>query len=157
MLIITAGVTISLNGEPIPNSNISRRSVYDFEFVNSNDCFSSAMRCQSEWRSEIVPEFSHVCHVGDGDSPVTCHWPDTVHINYTGGVTRGWGGLRVSKEGGYRVNYLWRRWETPEEGYFNCYMRGDINPLSGLYILYPSEWPSLMVDYSERCSVSSSH
>ncbi|CAI8054958.1 hypothetical protein GBAR_LOCUS29991, partial [Geodia barretti] len=25
------GVTISLNGEPIPNNSISRRSVYDFE------------------------------------------------------------------------------------------------------------------------------
>ena len=54
------------------------------------------MRCQSEWPSEIVPEFSHVCHVGDGDSPVTCSWPDTVRINFIGGITRGWGGVRVA-------------------------------------------------------------
>ena len=163
MLIITAGATISLNGEPVPNNNISRRSVYDFEFVNSNSDLNRAMRCQSERSVSEVPEFTHACHVGDGDSPVICSWSNTADPVYIwwlrGEITRGWSGLRVPDEGGHKAHYLWRRWETPEEGYINFYFRGDINELVGLYILYPSEWPSLIV-YSERCSVwflSSSH
>ncbi|CAI8031931.1 hypothetical protein GBAR_LOCUS18085, partial [Geodia barretti] len=45
--------------------------------------------------------------------------------------------MRVPNEGGRRAHYLWRRWETPEEGYINCHMLDDINPVLGLYILYP--------------------
>ena len=162
MFIITAGATISLNGEPIPNNNISRRSVYDFEFVNSNNDFNRAMRCQSERSVSEVPASTYACHVADGDSPVPCVYPEPEYIRYTFSsccVTRGWSGRRVPDEGGYRVHYLWRRWETPEEGYLNCHIINDINPVSGLYVLYPSEWPYLIV-YSERCSVwflSSSH
>ncbi|CAI8001006.1 hypothetical protein GBAR_LOCUS3094, partial [Geodia barretti] len=36
-----------------------------------------------------------------------------------------------------RVHYLWRRSETPEEGYINCYFRLDTNDVVGLYVLYP--------------------
>ena len=156
MFIITAGVTISLNGEPIPNNNISRRSVYDFEFVNFNVDFSKAMRCQSELMSDGGGTYG--CHVGDGDTPVPCAYPEPEYIKFSGDsgfITRGWSGRRVDEDD-HRVHYLWRRWETPEEGYINCHMIGDTNPLLGLYVLYPSEWPV----YSERCSVwflSSSH
>ena len=52
-----------------------------------------------------------------------------------------------------RVHYIWRREQTPEEGYFSCYNFGtDPNDPAGLYILYPSEWPSLLT-VIERCSV----
>ena len=160
MLIITAGATISLNGEPVPNNNISRKSVYDFEFVNSNGDTNRAMRCQSELSSSVVPEPTHVCLVGGGDSPVVCNAVSMNTIEWRGdGVTRGWSAMRMANVGGSRVHYVWRRWETPEEGYLNCYFRLDNNELVGLYILYPSEWPYLIV-YSERCSVwflSSSH
>ena len=140
MFIITVGVTISLNGEPIPNNNISRRSVYDFEFVNSNGDFDRAMRCRSELPDSEVSQYTNVCHVVDGDSPVACGWPDQDHIHFVGGgARRGWSSRRVPDEGGRRVHYLWRRSETPEEGYINCHFRDDTNSVLGLYVLYPSE------------------
>ena len=145
MLIIAAGVTISLNGEPIPNHNKSRISVYDFEFVNSNYDFDRAMRCQSELSVSEIPFYTHVCLVGGGDSPVPCSWPDKLYLSFGVSITRGWNGRRVADEGGRRVHYLWRRWETPQEGYINGHMINDINPVLGLYVLYPSEWPSLKV------------
>ena len=121
--------------------------MYDFEFVNSNDDFDRAMRCQSELSVSEVPGYTYGCHVGGGDSPVPCVWPEPENIRFGSieYITRGWIGRRVANEGGHRVHYLWRMSETPEEGYINCNMIGDINRLSGLYVLYPSEWPSLMV------------
>ena len=115
--------------------------MYDFEFVNSNDS-NRALRCQSELSVSEVPESTHACHVGGGDSPVICNArsKDTHTIDWrnNGGITRGWSGRRAN-EGSHRVHYLWRRRETPEEGYFNCYYRLDTNELVGLYVLYPSE------------------
>ena len=116
--------------------------MYDFELLSSNFDFDKAMRCQSERSVSEVLEFTTVCHVGDGDSPVPCVWPDYEYIrfgNIVSSITRGWSGLRVADEGGRRVHYLWRRWETPEEGYINCHFRDDTNPVLGLYVLYPSE------------------
>ena len=115
--------------------------MYDFEFVNSNSNFSRAMRCQSE-RSVSEVSGTYGCHVGDGDTPISCVWPEPEYIGFTSssscGITRGWSGRRVV-EGGYRVHYLWRRRETPQEGYINCHMNNDTNPVLGLYVLYPSE------------------
>ena len=115
--------------------------MYDFEFVNSNTNFDRGMRCQSE-RSVSEVNHTYGCHVGDGDTPVPCVYPQPEYIRFTSGsgccVTRGWSGRRED-EGGRRVFYLWRRWETPQEGYINCHMINDINPVLGLYVLYPSE------------------
>ena len=111
----------------------------DLEFVNSNDYTTRAMRCQSDLPESEVSQYTNGCHVGDGDSPVACGWPDPDHISFDNRyITRGWSGTR-RVEGSRRVHYLWRRWETPEEGYINCHMADDINPVLGLYVLYPSE------------------
>ena len=119
---------------------MTRISVYDFEFVNSNGDFNRALRCQSELFASDVPDATHACRVGGGDSPVTCNaGSDNTHtINFQNGITRGWSGRRGNEDGD-RVHYLWRRRETPEEGYINCYFRLDTNQLVGLYVLYPSE------------------
>ena len=112
--------------------------MYDFEVVNSND-FDRALRCQSELSASVVPVSTHACHVGGGDSPVICNAASDDIIEWrNGGITRGWGARRAN-EGSLRVHYFWRRSETPEEGYFNCYYRLDTNELVGLYVLYPSE------------------
>ena len=51
------------------------------------------------------------------------------------------------------MQYIWRREQTAQEGYFSCNnFGGDPNDPAGLYILYPSEWPSLLT-VIERCSV----
>ena len=113
--------------------------MYDFELESLNNNFDRAMRCQSERSvSEVNGTFG--CHVGDGDSPVPCAYPEPEYIRFgsSAPITRGWSGRRVD-EGGRRVFYLWRRWETPEEGYINCHMINDTNPVLGLYVLYPSE------------------
>ena len=110
--------------------------MYDFEFVNSNDS-NRALRCQSELSAAVVPDATHACHVGGGGSPVICNVRSDDTIDFRNGITRGWSGRRVTNS--LRVHYIWRRRETPEEGYFNCYFRLDTNELVGLYILYPSE------------------
>ena len=137
---LSTGLTITVNNGQISVSsdNTTRISVYAFEFVNSNVDLNRAMRCQSELSSSEVPEFTHACLVGGGDSPVTCNLGSQNTINFQDGITRGWSGRRADV-GGRREHYLWRRQETPEEGYLNCYIRLDNNELLGLYVLYPSE------------------
>ena len=141
----STGLTITVNnGEiSVSNDNMTRISVYDFAFVNSNTDLNRAMRCQSELSVSEVTRHTYVCHVGGGDSPVICGYLDQVHISFSGsGTRRGWSERRVADEGGRRVHYLWRRSETSEEGYFNCYFRLHTNELVGLYVLYPSEYLS---------------
>ena len=115
--------------------------MYDFEFViPSSSDFNRAMRCQSE-RSVSEVNLTYGCHVGDGDTPIPCAYPEPEYISFSSGgvyITRGWSGRRAD-ENDHSVHYLWRRWETPEEGYLNCHMIDDINPVLGLYVLYPSE------------------
>ena len=145
---MTITVSNSQNSISVSNDNTTRISVYAFEFENSNDNFNRAMRCRSELSSSVVPESTHVCLVGGGDSPVTCNAGslNTKTIQWRNdGITRGWSGRRAANVGGRREHYVWRRWETPEEGYLNCVFRLDNNDLVGLYVLYPSELPSLMV------------
>ena len=130
------------NSISVSNDNTTRISVYDFEFVNSNGDLNRAMTCRSELPFSEVPVSTQVCLVGDGDSPVICNSGEesTNTIEFRNEITRGWSGRRVDNSvGGRRVYYLWRRLETPEEGYLNCYFRLDNNELVGLYVLYPSE------------------
>ena len=116
--------------------------MYFFAFESSTSNFGRAMGCQSELMLDGVGG-TVGCHVGDGDTPVPCAYPQPEYIRFTTGstsccVTRGWTGRRAN-EGGRRVHYLWRRSQTPEEGYINCHIPDDTNPVLGLYVLYPSE------------------
>ena len=88
-----------------------------------------------------IREANISCLAGGGDSPISCAVGDPESIDHSSAIIRGWSGRR----GDYnsrRVFYLRKRRETPEEGYFNCIIPDDVNPLSGVYILYPSEWTS---------------
>ena len=119
---------------------MSRISVHDFEIVLSNTDDSKALVCQSELTSNLVdPSAITGCLVGDGRSPVSCGVAGPESVGREGKMTRGWSGRRGTQDH-HRVYRLSRRREIPEEGYFNCIILFDINPLSGLYILYPSEW-----------------
>ena len=136
----------SLNGQSIPNNNMSRISVYDFQISMNEMDTSSALRCQFERTDlNVFGNYTYACHVGDGDSPIMCRPPDQIFI------TEGWRSKR-SVEDGHRIHYVWRGEETPEEGYFTCHNFGsDYNDPAGLYILYPSELS--LVILCERCSV----
>ena len=127
----SAGLTISLNGD-----------LDDFKVLGSNSDTNRALRCQSELPSTDVTQFTQICLVGDGSSPISCKFKGPKTIQHAGTVIRGWSGTRDVK-GGRRVHYLRKRIQTPEEGYFNCNFGGsDLNDPSGLYILYPSEYYS---------------
>ena len=137
---MTITVRNSQKSISVSNDNTTRISVYAFEFENSNDNFNRAMRCRSELST--AAESTHVCLVGGGNSPVTCNAgsQNTNTIEWrNNGISRGWSGRRAANVGGRREHYVWRRWETPEEGYLNCVFRLDNNDLVGLYVLYPSE------------------
>ena len=115
---------------------------------------SLALRCQFELLT--LGRFTRACIVNDGDSPIQCKFPNTQQIVIQA-LIRGWGSVRVDVNvpgGVNRTLYVWRRDQTPEEGYFSCHnFAGDVpNDPVGLYILYPSEWPSLLT-VIERCSV----
>ena len=56
--------------------------MYDFEFVNLNDDFDRAMRCQSELSVSEIPAATYTCHVGGGDSPVPCVYPEEEYIKF---------------------------------------------------------------------------
>ena len=155
---LSPGIVFFLNGRSIPNNNMSRISVYDFQVVSNeaelNELDTSlALRCQFELLD--LGRFTRACIVNSGDSPIQCIFPDP-NLRVIGALIRGWGSRRgeLDVPGGVnRTIYVWRREQTPEEGYFNCHnFRTDTNDPAGLYILYPSEWPSLLT-VIERCSV----
>ena len=137
-----SGLTWSLNGNSIPTNNISRISVYDFD-ENSGNNFDGSLRAESELPVTTVV-FSNACIIGDGTSAIDCMRNGVGHITHFGAITRGWD-TRREEENGRRVHYLRRRQQTPEEGYSSCDLEGDINNPVGVYILYPSEWLSLMI------------
>ena len=138
-----SGLTWSLDGNSIPTNNITRISVLDFD-VNDGTDFDGSLRAESELPVADV-EFSQVCIIGDGTSAIDCMFEGVGYIPHFGGtITRGWDSRREEEEG-LRVHYLRRRQQTPEEGYYSCDLEGDINNPVGVYILYPSEWPSLMI------------
>ena len=127
----------------------------DFEVATNETDTSLALRCQ--WETPGVGRFTYACHVPDGNGPINCQVNDQENINQSGDtITRGWSTTRQDEGSGggvIRVQYIWRREQAPQEGYFSCYNFGaDPNDPAGLYILYPSEWPSLLT-VIERCSV----
>ena len=107
--------------------------MYDFEHRDT------ALKCRSELTTDDgVIENTIGCLVGNGDSPIACDWDARTAIPHSGVITRGWSAKR-SESNGRRLHTIIRKWNSPEEGYYNCRFRGDINPLAGLYILYPRE------------------
>ena len=137
-----SGLTWSLDGNSIPTNNITRISVYDFD-ENDGTNFDASLRAVSELNSTIV-RFSNACIIGDGTSAIDCQLYSVGHITHIGPITRGWD-TRRGEDNDHRVHYLRRRQQTPEEGYYSCDLEHDINNPVGVYILYPSEWPSLMI------------
>ena len=120
-------------------------SVYDFD---ENGSFAGSLRAESELNATDVP-FSNGWIIGNGTSPISCCFGDVEHIPHYGPPTRGWD-TRREEENDRRVHYLRRREQTPEEGYYSCHIEGfnsfpDTNSPRGVYILYPSEWPSLVI------------
>ena len=119
---------------------------------------SLALRCQ--WETLQGPDeglFHYACHVPDGDGPIDCPANNPNNIIISGDtITRGWSSTRRDEGSGQsfiRIHYIWRREQTAQEGYITCYSFGlDTNDPAGLYILYPSEWSSLLT-VIERCSV----
>ena len=129
--------------------------MYDFEVATSETDTSLALRCQ--WETPGAGGFTYSCHVPDGNSSIDCPANNPNNIINTGDtITRGWSVSRGNEGSGgdvIRIQYIWRREQTAQEGYFTCYnFGGDTNDPAGLYILYPSEWQSLMT-VIERCSV----
>ena len=119
----------------------------DFEVATSETDTSLALRCQ--WETPGVGPFTYFCHVPDGNGPTACQNAEPDNIIISGDtITRGWSARRGEEGSGedvIRIHYIWRREQTAQEGYFSCYNFGqDPNDPAGLYILYPSEWPSLM-------------
>ena len=130
-------IVSSTNG-PIPNNNMSRISINDFLVLSPTDYRASRLLCESQ-RTQNYISLHYGCLVGDGSDPVTCAREGPQATPDRGRVARGWVG-RSGQRGDYRVYSLQRRLENAEEGYFNCVMEGDINPLSGLFVLHPSEY-----------------
>ena len=120
--------------------------MYDFD---ENGNLAGSLRAESELPTTDVP-FSNGWLVGNGTSPISCCGNTPGFISIFASVTRGWN-LQREYEDGRTVHYLRRLEQTPEEGYYSCHINGqgntpvDSNSPVGVYILYPSEWPSLMI------------
>ena len=117
--------------------------MYNFTQNENGIGFAGSLRAVAE-RNLTIVEFSNACIIGDGTSAIDCAFNGVGHITHTGAITRGWD-TRRGEDNGRRVHYLRRRRQTPEEGYYSCDLEFDINNPVGVYILYPSEWPSLMI------------
>ena len=117
--------------------------MYNFTENEDGNGFAGSLRAVAE-RDLTIVEFSNACIFGDGTSAIDCMYQGDGWITHQGVITRGWD-TRRAVENGRRVHYLRRREQTPEEGYYSCDLEKDINNPVGVYILYPSEWPSLMI------------
>ena len=121
--------------------------MYDF---NENGHLAGSLRAESELSAADVP-LSNGWIIGDGTSPISCcdETPGFIPVSVSYPV-RGWDLHRVNEDG-RTVHYLRRLEQTPEEGYYSCQINGrgnlpvDPNSPAGVYILYPSEWPSPMI------------
>ena len=97
----------------------------DFQAVSSESELSEldtslALRCEFERIN--LGEFTKACIVNDGDSSIECTFPDP-NQRVIGALIRGWGSLRgeLDVPGGVnRTLYVWRREQTPQEGYFTA-------------------------------------
>ena len=149
---LSPGIVFSLNVQSIPNNDMARISVNDFEVATSLTDTSLALRCQ--WETPGLGRFTYSCHVPDGNGPIVCPATNQQVITFSGDTTRGWSASRGEEDSGedvIRIQYIWRREQTPQEGYFSCHNFGlDPNDPAGLYILYPSEWPSLLTVIERR-------
>ena len=114
--------------------------MYDFD---ANGNLAGSLRAVSERRVADV-RYSHGWIIGHGTTPIGCCGDTPGYIQRNGPPTRGWSARR-EEENGRRVHYLRRLEQTPAEGYYSCYLHVDINNPRGVYILYPSEWRSLMI------------
>ena len=141
------GITFSLNGQSIPNNNMARISINNF-FVSES--LSNALVCRSELTADETGNYTHGYLVGNGTAPLPTADDGPVILPY-GLPERGWD-TRRAVEDNHRFHYLRRRDDNPEEGYYNCRITGDLNTPVGLYILYPSEFPSHC--YTVRFSLS---
>ena len=144
---LSPGIVFSRGGQSIPNNDMARISVNDFVVVISETDTSLALRCQ--WETPGAGGFHYACHVPDGNGPINCPANNPNNIILSGDtITRGWSSRRGEEGSGedvIRLQYIWRREQTAQEGYFSCYnFRTDPNDPAGLYILYPSEWSSLL-------------
>ena len=129
----SSGLTFSLNGESIPNNNVSRISINDIA-VSEN--LSNALICRSERTANETNKYSHGYLVGNGSIPLGSG-NEGPRI-FPGPQERGWDTRRGVVDN-HRLHYLRRRSYAAEEGYYNCRIIDDINAPTGLYILYPSE------------------
>ena len=118
----------------IPNDNMARISVTDFTV---SDDFEDAFVCRAELTGPS--ELSAGYLVANGTSPIEGGIGPVI-LHY-GPTERGWDTRRVISDNHRRFHYLRRRQSSSEEGYYNCHIDGDMNSLTGLYILYPSESP----------------
>ena len=131
--------------------------MYDFD---ENGNLDGSLRAESELSATQVP-FSNGWLVGDGTSPISCCHTTPGFIPINGPPVRGWN-LQREYEDGRTVHYLRRLEQTPEEGYYSCHINGpsnipvDTNSPRGVYILYPSEWSSLMINNIVRDVLSHS-
>ena len=132
------GLTLSLNGQSIPNNNMSRISVNDIALNSNGIGFNGALVCHSELTEYETGTSSHGYLQADGNSPIT-GGNDPVIFPY-GDSERGWD-TRRDVANNHRFHFLRRRSSSAEEGYYNCHIQSDINTPTGLYILYPSESP----------------
>ena len=119
----------------IRNDNMARISVTNFTVSSSN---SDGLECRSERTTAETQMYTAGFLVADGDSPIESG--DGPAIPHNGAQERGWDTRRVVS-GNRRFHYLRRRQSSSEEGYYNCVIPGDMNFLTGLYILYLSESP----------------
>ena len=116
--------------------------------LDANGTLDGSLRAESELPAADLG-FSNGWIVGDGSSPISCCVDTPGFIPINGPPVRGWDVQREA-EGGRRVHYLRRLEQTPEVGYYSCHISGtnttqDTNSPRGVYILYPSEWLSLMI------------
>ena len=117
--------------------------------LDENGNLTGSLRAESELNATDVP-FSNGWLVGNGTSVIGCCHDTPGFIPINAPVTRGWD-LQRETEDGRTVHYLRRQDQTPEEGYYSCHINGpsntpiDTNSPAGVYVLYPSEWPSLMI------------
>ena len=116
--------------------------------LDENGNLAGSLRAESELPATDVP-FSNGWLVGNGTSPISCCNTTPGYIPLNAEVTRGWD-IQRDTEDGRTVHYLRRLEQTPEEGYYSCHISGpnsisDTNSPRAVYILYPSEWLSLMM------------
>ena len=131
------GLTFSLNGQSIPNNNVTRISIND---ITISESLSNALVCRSERTANETHQYTHGYLAGNGNVPLGTG-NEGPRIFPLDPPERGWD-TRRGVVNNHRLHYLRRRSYAAEEGYYSCRIIDDINTPTGLYILYPSEFLS---------------